>query len=309
MPESDEVEPPALVDAHDYRTSLDDGWGDAQPVRDWPSTGGDPSHEVPEAVEQQRVELADSRLTDGADDGWGACPLNSRTPGDSVELTDGRTKRIDRARELVDVALVGDTDAPKIYAGVIGELPTSAGAEAVAEANDDIDDAPEAIAPSQADLQLTPAEHSAISTYTRVSYETLNHSLWNGTIDDVSAVAAFSHDLSAGLAKLPDYEGAVLRGSHPDRPAAAYDLERYESGSVVIENGYISSTVSPEVEFNGEVLWIIESKHGKDVENLTSVKGEQEVLFDRFTKFFVLSKEYEQELGSNGRWLIYMEEV
>src|SRR5664280_1248851 len=98
----------------------------------------------------------------------------------------------------------------------------------------------EAIAPSQADLQLTPAEHSAISTYTRVSYETLNHSLWNGTIDDVSAVAAFSHDLSAGLAKLPDYEGAVLRGSHPDRPAAAYDLERYESGSVVIENGSVS---------------------------------------------------------------------
>lgn len=144
-----------------------------------------------------------------------------------------------------------------------------------------------------------------------MAYEPLNSALWRGSVDDVAKVADLSHDLSSALEKLPAHEGQVIRGSVPGRPTEAYDLSRYEPGERIVENGYISTTTNPDgllPDFDGPVAWVIESKNGRDVSSVSSVSGESEVLFDRFTSFTVLSKEFDPTSGPDGTWIIYMEE-
>lgn len=158
---------------------------------------------------------------------------------------------------------------------------------------------------------LTPAELSALQDYTALAYEPVNSALWRGSIDDVSAIADLSHDLSAALDKMPTYEGQVIRGSQPGRPVEAYDLSRYEPGETVIENGYISATTNQDgllAGFDGPVAWVIESSSGRDISSVSSVDGESEVLFDRFSSFTVLSKEFDPTSGPDGTWIIYMQE-
>ena len=110
---------------------------------------------------------------------------------------------------------------------------------------------------------LSDMDRETIRRYTGKDHKELNQALWSGTLDEVEAISPFSHDLSAALKKLDPHEGTVYRGSEEGRPAAAYDLDRYEPGEIIVENGHLSCTTDPEVPFNGEVLWVIESRSGR----------------------------------------------
>lgn len=159
---------------------------------------------------------------------------------------------------------------------------------------------------------LSPAESDALQAYTGMAYEGLNSALWRGSIDDIAAIAGFSHELSAALQKMPAYTGQVIRGSNPHRPIEAYDLSRYEPGETVIENGYVSTTTNPDgllPDFDGPIAWVIESCTGRDVSSVSNLRYEGEVLFDRFTRFVVLSREFDSSSGPHGTWIIYMEEL
>jgi hypothetical protein len=156
---------------------------------------------------------------------------------------------------------------------------------------------------------LSERDREAIRRYTGAEYAELNWSLWSGHLNNVESVSPFSHDLSSALEKLPRYEGTVLRGSMPGISANDYQLERYEPGETVVENGYLSCTTDPEMEFDGEVLWIIESKSGRDIGSFSRRKPECEILFDRFSRFEIRTRENVSDLDGRERWLIYMEEV
>lgn len=206
--------------------------------------------------------------------------------------------RISDARRAVEDAYA---HAPKQEAP---DVTSTIDADSRPEATGD-DDGPSG---RHADAGLSATDLAALRKYTGDGSEDLNRALWDGSIADIQSEAAFSRELSAALEKLPEHQGTALRGSEPGRHASEYQLDRYEPGARVVENGYLSCTVNPEREFDGEVLWVIESKSGRNVEAFSSVRDEQEVLMDRFSTFTVLSKEFEEDLGKHGRWLIYMEE-
>lgn len=162
---------------------------------------------------------------------------------------------------------------------------------------------------------LSDAERQAIRNYTLEkysgldSYHTLNPALSIDTIDKMQQSARESNILSAALSKLPVHEGTVLRGTI--KPLTAAELAKYEPGDFVVEPRFLSSTVDPEEEFSkegGNAIWVIESKNGHSLKDLAdpSMANEQEILFDRFPRFQVLAKEYDDELQA---WVIYMEET
>lgn len=67
--------------------------------------------------------------------------------------------------------------------------------------------------------------------------------------------------------------------------------------------------MDPEVAdgiFGGNVVWAIESKSGRDVEQYSAVSPEKEIMFDKFSRFEVLAK---NRIEETGQWLIYMREL
>lgn len=244
-------------------------------------------------------------------------PTDSESEPAVFPPDDGRRADIDAARADVNQAHQ-EQDARAAVAEALGGAGQSdnGGVEQQVAASSDasgstLDRATAPGSGTESGADLTPAELSALQDYTAMAYEPLNSALWRGSVDDVAKVADLSHDLSAALEKLPTHEGQVIRGSEPGRPIEAYDLSRYEPGERVVESGYISTTTNPDgllQDFDGPVAWVIESKSGRDVSSVSSVSGESEVLFDRFTAFTVLSKEFDPTSGPDGTWIIYMEE-
>lgn len=163
--------------------------------------------------------------------------------------------------------------------------------------------------------ELDDADRTAILNYTRPeyygldSYFSLNETIKVGNLDQVRTIAAYSNALSNALRKLTFHEGTVFRGA--SKPLTPEELARYEPGEIVTEPQYTSSTIDPDKEFSqfgGNAIWVIDSKQGHYIGNLAhpEVRHEREVLFDRFARFEVLAKEYNEELHV---WVIYMEEI
>lgn len=295
--------------------------GPAKEVEFQDPTGGSvdtPTDSPPETAAAVEPNVADS-------------PVDSDDDPTADQSDEGRQVDIDAARAEVQqvhqekearaavAEAVGDQDETESVAATPDAVGDGAGDDAVL-ANDVVEERvaePSEVSEESSDsgaervTELTPAELSALQDYTAMAYEPLNSALWRGSVDDVAKVADLSHDLSSALEKLPAHEGQVIRGSEPGRPIEAYDLSRYEPGERIVENGYISTTTNPDgllPDFDGPVAWVIESKSGRDVSSVSSVSGESEVLFDRFTSFTVLSKEFDPTSGPDGTWIIYMEE-
>jgi len=154
---------------------------------------------------------------------------------------------------------------------------------------------------------LSQADRDALSDITGSGHQSINRALDGGTLDEVEAVASRATAVSRALEQLPIHEGTVLRGSAGNLSAS--DIAKYEPGEVRIEDRFLHTSVDPEVadgKFHGNVLWIIESKHGHDVHAHSAWESEREVMFDKASKFEVLSK---QQIEETGQWLIYMQEV
>ena len=269
--------------------------------------------------------------------------MRKRTRGDHVSRTEGRELAegpIDREvemamdmRELDNAAWAAHKRAEPSEAtkprsapgGLEREQAVEAARKEVAEALEAADhsivevnrEIAQILAPeANADVPPAPFENlsadqrEAVNRYGGDGYEELNASLWTGSLEDVETNAEFSEQLSGALAELPRHEGVAYRGSGDGRSAEDMRLERYEPGDVVVENGFLSASSDAESEFGGEVLWVIDSKNGRDIPDaLKPIAGEREVLFDHFSKFEVKAKTFEADVGPNGRWLIYMEEI
>lgn len=159
-----------------------------------------------------------------------------------------------------------------------------------------------AVLTRRADLRLDRSTPDPIWDYSGAGFLDINYALREGTVEMVEKIAARSASLSAAIRDVPIHAGTVIRRSNIDDAA----LARYQPGDVVIENFFSSSTSDPDKarEFEGNVVWIIDSKQGRDIAS-RSRWDEAEVLFDHFTRFEVLARDYDSE---SNQWVIYMEE-
>ena len=102
-------------------------------------------------------------------------------------------------------------------------------------------------------------------------------------------MAARAAALSAALAKLPDRTGPVFRGT----PLEADQIESYVPGTTRIEPAFLSTTSDPSRDFPGNALFIVDSKHAKDVSGF-SEHPESEVVFDKGTSFYVIGNSFDR---------------
>ncbi len=157
------------------------------------------------------------------------------------------------------------------------------------------------------DHLLTGSDRDALKDITGSGYRRLNQSLSEGSITQISEIAERANAVSDALAKLDAHPGMVLRGSAGSLTDA--QVGEYEPGEVRIEDRFVHASVDPDVAdgyFRGNVVWAIESKSGRRVEQYSAVPSEREVMFDKFTRFEVLSKDH---IDGTGQWLIYMREL
>lgn len=89
--------------------------------------------------------------------------------------------------------------------------------------------------------------------------------------------------------KLPDYRPGprVVRGAQ----LSPKQLEQYMVDEIVTERGFTSTSADIDKRFEGNVRFVIESKHGKLISFLSAYPEEQEVMFQAGTRFRVLSRD------------------
>lgn len=157
-----------------------------------------------------------------------------------------------------------------------------------------------------ADGDLTSEDLEAVRAYTRDElYVSLNRSLREGTLDQVAEIAPDSAAVTRALENLPEVQETVYRGI--DGGLTREQLDRYEPGTVVIENNYTSASLRPDLVWGDDrVRMVIQSEHGRLIGDHSSLPSEREVLFDRFSTFEVVDRHYDED---DDRWTIRLNEV
>ncbi|HEU4613419.1 MAG TPA: ADP-ribosyltransferase domain-containing protein [Kofleriaceae bacterium] len=149
--------------------------------------------------------------------------------------------------------------------------------------------------------RVPEAELVAILLYTSTHFVEMNKALRTADaskLDDVGDAIALA---SAGLEKMPVYQGWTYRGVD-SLPAEV--LAKYVPGQTVTEEAFTSSSYAESGQYAGNVQFRIKSKDGRLVESLSRYDNEKEVLFKPGSKFKVVDKERDGD-----RVVITMEEV
>jgi hypothetical protein len=153
---------------------------------------------------------------------------------------------------------------------------------------------------------LTGMELSSIHHYTRsntMAYRGLNKSLVTGKSDTFND--AFSELLSSGLNKLPNFEGAVYRGSILNKVQLSAYLDAHSMGVAYTHKFFTSGSQSASVaekftelrrlkKGESKCTFLIESKKGKALGDISEFNGkfardnQQEVVFDKNTMYDVV---------------------
>jgi hypothetical protein len=140
---------------------------------------------------------------------------------------------------------------------------------------------------------LNDEERWSIYAYTNRGYRSTNTKLrskWRRILPSSEV-----KKLNSSLNKLPDFAGVVFRGVN--MPNAA--LAKYIPEQVITEQAFTSATQIREVALrsagrgnsdSSSVVFIIESKHGKDIHDYSERPEELEVLFRSGSRFRVNSK-------------------
>ncbi len=166
---------------------------------------------------------------------------------------------------------------------------------------------------------LTDEERFGIHRYTTDDYKAMNPAMSRLTTDDVARglprnIAKIKM-ATAGLEKLPVYNGTVYRGEVKgalDDPKKQTYLRRYKPGEVITHNKLLSTAKSLGSDYltdnDLKVHFVMEGiKTGRDVQLLSEFDGEEEVLFAPGARF-VVSRVHDRTDRGNGL-VIYMKEV
>lgn len=124
-------------------------------------------------------------------------------------------------------------------------------------------------------------EEKMILSFTNRGYQ-VNYALRDGEL--TNGDRAYIRNLERTLDRQPDFEGEVYRG------VEGVDAKDYASnvGGTVEWDAYTSSSKDParaERFSKGGVVFVIQSKTGKDISSKSGMKHEQEVLFGRNIEF------------------------
>ncbi len=139
--------------------------------------------------------------------------------------------------------------------------------------------------------KLDVIEVSSINYYTGLGYADMNKALRLGDEVMLKKLQPVIEAASSGLTKMADhaFKGIVYRGAELSDDLSAL----YSVGARVTEKAFTSTTRSATRTFSGNTVFVIKSKSGRMIEELSSFKGEAEVLFPPGTVFKVLSRSIE----------------
>ncbi len=152
---------------------------------------------------------------------------------------------------------------------------------------------------------LSKPELIALLHYTQRGYRNLNSALWAGQFgSDPKILEKKILVLLSALNKLPFYQSQVWRGemysiSSGEKKDPVLAKERYDSyviGEEFVAKGFWSTTKATRIESRGRflrnamIIYRIQSKTGRSIEELSYYPEEEEVLFLPNTRFKVLDK-------------------
>lgn len=132
----------------------------------------------------------------------------------------------------------------------------------------------------------------------------------NGYNPQRDMAKVMAEHISKGLAKLPDHQGEVYRGTDLTQE----QLSEYSVGKQLVEKAFTSTSRSIEKgqsyadRANSDrvpVLFVIDSKHGKSIEDYSAFRHEKEVLFTAGTAFEVTGR----SVDAKGRHVVHMRDV
>lgn len=155
----------------------------------------------------------------------------------------------------------------------------------------------------------SPEEMAAISVYTGGSFNNMNRLLRGQALDEEDlerfgntekTIKQHIELADRALKQLPPYEGTVYRST----TLPPEILASYKPGAVVTEHAFTSTSYDKNGAFNGNHKFVIASKTGRKVDNVSLFKKEKEVLFSPGTQYRVLKVQ-----NKRGGKIIYMEEV
>lgn len=128
--------------------------------------------------------------------------------------------------------------------------------------------------------------------------------------DYMKRAKGYQVELDAALSKVRNYEGEVYRSVVDEGGAIA---KQYEPGSVATMKGFTSASRSPNPSYKafnstgeGHTRFIIQSKTGKHIEQISLFEKEREVLFRSGTSFRVVSRTWNAQRGT---WDIKLAEI
>ncbi len=170
----------------------------------------------------------------------------------------------------------------------------------------------------------------AVHSYTRTDMaETITHAQRHGG-PELDALRPHIEAITSGLNEMPAYEGVVSRRVNFNGNESAIHgfLEAHAKGQVIVDPQMLStSRVTPEhprSTFPGEVEMRIQSKTGRHIEDLASLKDEREVLMKSATQLRVTDvkmgpghpehPDYKKRLDDGSpndlpKWIVECEEV
>ncbi len=114
-------------------------------------------------------------------------------------------------------------------------------------------------------------------------------------------IAARVAAMSTALSKLPDRPGPVFRGT----ALSPEQIASYTPGTTRTEPAFLSTSADQARDFPGNTLFIVDSKHAKDVSPF-STSPESEVVFDKGTSFHLIGNFFDP---GSGRQVITLVEV
>ena len=150
--------------------------------------------------------------------------------------------------------------------------------------------------------RLTNEEISSIQKYTKGFDKIINDNLRFGKAFQRGVNNESVNNLSKILIDAPKYTGEVYRGIHfPDMNKIDFEnlKQDFKVGNIFIDKGFMSTSynkkvaasfTNPDLSDNTRVLFQIQSKKGVIIDKLSKFEDEKEVLFNRGSKFEVISK-------------------
>ncbi|RMI29292.1 ADP-ribosyltransferase family protein [Nocardia stercoris] len=139
---------------------------------------------------------------------------------------------------------------------------------------------------------------NSVHWYTSGGHRDLNEALRHPGLLDDPAILARRDELAEALDLLPEFHGIVYRGVDLPRNV----LAQYRPGRVVIDRGFVSTSIHPEEMFAGSTQIATISRTGRYVAPFAMRRLEAEVTFKDESAFEILHRWDDPDTG---RTVIY----